>query len=538
MSEYKAPAESTETLIEWGVDNLNSVIAIDSQSDEHSSSIPSSEGQKVLSSFLEGRFQEWGFQTEKDDNANLLVHLPSNLPEGHSAPKIAMMVHLDTSQGTFPIPQLLETPAWDGSKLSFPGNDRLHVSQEVYPETACFMGEDLLHGTGVSPVGLDNKLGMTEIMTLAQVLKSNPEIPHGDIYLVFRPDEEIGRMEAVEGLADTFVKHGITHGYTIDGLDPFEINVENFNASRARVTIQGTPLKLDADASYQLASFELLGVKSHGATAKAEGYKNAIVLFAEAMAVLHNNDASIPVSLVSNPVAEVNATLQFLLKGADEHALSAAQASLVGAFEAVLAPHLLRGGLLRAPVVTETDGEQGWTDAFVHLASHINTFLKTPGVSPLLSEESEGYEGYTNPYFVTPQTEGGLVLDYRIRAFSPEERAAREAHVEGVCVASAEAMSITCQIEQQYINMGPALADFPELVTWAEAAAKAIDIEPLHRPIRGGTGVDPFLTRNIPIANLGTGYFAPESEKEFTSKQTLAKHILWLVHLVQVVASH
>ena len=52
-------------------------------------------------------------------------------------------------------------------------------------------------------------------------------------------------------------------------------------------------------------------------------------------------------------------------------------------------------------------------------------------------------------------------------------------------------------------------------------------------PIRGGTGVDPFLDKGVAVANLGTGYFAPESEKELTSLQNLAGHARWLVALVQ-----
>jgi hypothetical protein len=56
-------------------------------------------------------------------------------------------------------------------------------------------------------------------------------------------------------------------------------------------------------------------------------------------------------------------------------------------------------------------------------------------------------------------------------------------------------------------------------------------------PIRGGTGVDPFLDRGIPIANLGTGYFAPESEKEFTSLQMMAAHVRWLLELMRVLAT-
>ena len=87
--------------------------------------------------------------------------------------------------------------------------------------------------------------------------------------------------------------------------------------------------------------------------------------------------------------------------------------------------------------------------------------------------------------------------------------------------------------EHQYTDMGPRLAAAPELVAWAEQAAAAIGERAHRAPIRGGTGVDPFVDRGILIANLGTGYFAPESEKEFTSTEMLARHALWLFALVQ-----
>ena len=84
--------------------------------------------------------------------------------------------------------------------------------------------------------------------------------------------------------------------------------------------------------------------------------------------------------------------------------------------------------------------------------------------------------------------------------------------------------------------MGPRLAPHPELVEWPRRAAAAAGIEPRILPIRGGTGVDPFLDRGIPVANLGTGYFAPESEKEFTSLQMMSAHARWLTGLVAEIA--
>ena len=80
--------------------------------------------------------------------------------------------------------------------------------------------------------------------------------------------------------------------------------------------------------------------------------------------------------------------------------------------------------------------------------------------------------------------------------------------------------------------MGSRLAEAPELQTWATRAARALGSEALIQPIRGGTGIDPFLDEGITVGNLGTGYFAPESEKEFTSVEQLVLHARWLRELI------
>ncbi|MEL6180821.1 MAG: hypothetical protein AAFS10_17800, partial [Myxococcota bacterium] len=91
-------------------------------------------------------------------------------------------------------------------------------------------------------------------------------------------------------------------------------------------------------------------------------------------------------------------------------------------------------------------------------------------------------------------------------------------------------------ITQQYENMGSRISDRHELLKWPQEAAQSLGIHAPIQPIRGGTGVDPFLDQGVALANLGTGYFAPESEKEFTTLQTMAHHARWLGHLVQRIA--
>ena len=89
--------------------------------------------------------------------------------------------------------------------------------------------------------------------------------------------------------------------------------------------------------------------------------------------------------------------------------------------------------------------------------------------------------------------------------------------------------------ERQYSNMQSRLDTAPELVQWALNAAQSLHLDAQQRPIRGGTGVDPFIDRGVMVANLGTGYFSPESEKELTSLEMMAAHGNWLLAIAQQV---
>ena len=530
MSAYIPPSQAAEELAQLGTMHLEQVIAIDSQSDEASETVPSTEGQRVLSDHLRRFFEGLGYTSEQDDSANLIVRVPATAGS-ETAPRLALMVHMDTSEGTEAVSALERVPAWDGSRVRYPQNDRLHVSADRYSATRDFVGEDLLHGPGRAPIGLDDKLGMCELMTLARVLQANPTVPHGELFLVFRPDEEIGRMAAVEGLADLLVAKGVSRGYTVDGIAPFEVNVENFNASRARVRV---PSRY-AEAGPRRARLDLRvdGVKSHGATAKAEGYLNATLIVTRALQALADSSAGIfPIGFETDTAGETSADVSFALHGADPSEVAAARDALLGALSEQTDPAGWRGACWE--VVAETpivDAPPSIEPVFDLIAR----FLEQPHPTPLLSEASEGAEGYSNPYAISAGAGGGCQLDFRLRDFDPAALRAREAHVVEVaadCGLDDEAVTVT----QQYINMGPALADYPELVEWAVAALEPLGHPARRYPIRGGTGVDPFLARGIGIANLGTGYFAPESEKELTSRQSIARHSLWLINLVQQVA--
>jgi hypothetical protein len=158
------------------------------------------------------------------------------------------------------------------------------------------------------------------------------------------------------------------------------------------------------------------------------------------------------------------------------------------------------------------------------------------GPAPVLAEDSDGFQGYSNPCSITADA-NGTVMKFRLRAFSQSELSDRENHLKTLVAKRTSILPCaTVTTKSQYVNMGSSLKAFPELVDWAQSALGFQKAGGGIQPIRGGTGVDPFISRGIPLANLGTRYFAPESEKEITSKQNIGEHTLWLCSLVQAVA--
>ncbi len=88
---------------------------------------------------------------------------------------------------------------------------------------------------GTTVLGADDKAGIAEIMTLADRLMADGSLPHGDIWLVFTPDEEIGSGADLLDLD----RIKADFGYTVDGGELHIISYETFNAASAKVEIKG-----------------------------------------------------------------------------------------------------------------------------------------------------------------------------------------------------------------------------------------------------------------------------------------------------------
>lgn len=507
----KLPARSLAAIAAMCRDHLEAVVAIESSSDPDSTTFPSTTGQVRLARHLGEFFSRLGVAVTHDADANVIATLAGRGWCAELAP-LVLMVHLDTVRGTRPLPHLYLCQSWDGRDVPYPRNPRLHVNLANYPDVLPYLGHDLLHGDGVAPFGLDDKLGMAYLMTLVRLLVEEPDIPHRPLFLIARPDEELGSSKTLAQLGDWLAARRVSQGYTLDGHLPFEINVDNFYAMSGWIRFPSRPCSAESE---QVLDIRLHGVNTHPATAKSEGNRGAVRLAAEVMGELAGQRVR-AWGFTTDPDRDCDGLLRVAVAGAAE------RAAVERALAAVFGPHQCRGAFFSIAAGRDPQGEL----AADELLAFVRSFLASSAEEPILAEDSTDFQGYTHPARVRPRPEG-LLLEFRIRDFAKDKLAARCAHL------TAFAAGRPMAIEHQYDNVGPKLTERSALLARAHAAAQGSGQQVHCLPVRGGTGVDALVERGVCVANLGTGYFAPESEKEFTSLQLMAQHTAWLVALVQ-----
>jgi tripeptide aminopeptidase len=212
-----------------------SYVRIDTQSDENSSTTPSTRKQFDLAGILVRELKEIGLEeVDIDEHGYIMATLPANSEK--PVPVIGFISHMDTSpdmSGENVNPQIIRN--YDGKEIQLDGKGGVVLSPVDFPELLEYMGQDLITTDGTTLLGADDKAGIAEILTAMDYLQRHPEIRHGKIRVAFTVDEEIGRG------ADKFdvKKFGAEYAYTLDGGRIGELEYENFNAALATVHVQG-----------------------------------------------------------------------------------------------------------------------------------------------------------------------------------------------------------------------------------------------------------------------------------------------------------
>ena len=202
---------------------------IDTQADENSNTVPSTEKQKNLSRLLVKELKELGLNDAYMDEFGIVyAHLDG---EGDV---IGLNAHVDTALEVIDEnvnPQIVTK--WDGSDIKL--NDQYVLSLKQFPLMEQYIGKDLVVTDGNTLLGADDKAGIAIIMGVLDYIKEHPEFKHHPIAVAFTNDEEIGRGPAHFSLE----KMGADYAFTIDGGPINHIDAENFNAQQLRVKIDG-----------------------------------------------------------------------------------------------------------------------------------------------------------------------------------------------------------------------------------------------------------------------------------------------------------
>ena len=357
-------------------------------SDDESEQTPSSARQFELGKVLEAELKELGLEKViLTDHCYVYGLLPAT-PGYEQVKSLGFIAHMDTApdySGENVKPQVIEN--YDGNDVLLKGSgEYLKVSD--FPELKTLVGKTLITTDGTTLLGADDKAGIAEIMTaVEQIIASN--VPHGDIWVGFTPDEEVGRGADLFDL-DYFKAD---FAYTLDGDYEGEVAYENFNAASAL--------------------FQFKGVNVHPGEAK-DIMVNAAAVACELQSLLPENETP-----------------------------------------------------------SHTEGREG----FYHLISMSGDVASAKLAYIVRDHDKDIFESRLN----------------NLRAL---ETKMNEKYGAG---------TVTLTINHSYSNMIEVIEKHPYTVELAKTAIRNVGLEPLSRPVRGGTDGARLSFMGLPCPNLGTG---------------------------------
>jgi len=210
-------------------------VQIDTQSDPQSSSYPTTEKQKDLSRILAEELKQMGItDAHMDEWGYVYATIPATTTK--KVPVICFCAHVDTApdcSGTNIKPIVHKN--YQGQDIILPDDKTQVLRMSEYPYLKKLTGHDIITASGTTLLGSDDKAGVAEIMDLANFLMNNKQVKHGEIKILFTPDEEVGKGTAKVDLK----KLGADFGYTLDGGDAGSLEDETFSADGVQVVIHG-----------------------------------------------------------------------------------------------------------------------------------------------------------------------------------------------------------------------------------------------------------------------------------------------------------
>ena len=247
-------------------ERLLNYVTYDTTSDENAPEnvCPSTKKQLALADHLAEEMKSLGFAgVRRDEYGYVYGFLASNCGEGQ--PVVGLISHMDTSsaaKGTGIKPRIVKN--YDGGDIVLNAEKNIVLRPADFECLSGCRGMDLVVTDGTTLLGADDKAGVSEILTAAELLREK-NIPHGKITVAFTPDEEIGRGTDHFDLR----AFGADIAYTVDGGKLGEPEYENFNAADAVLTVSGVNTH-PGDAKNKMRNVVLYGIEFNSMLPPAE----------------------------------------------------------------------------------------------------------------------------------------------------------------------------------------------------------------------------------------------------------------------------
>ena len=388
-------------------------------SDEECRQIPSSERQFELGKVLEQELRDLGLEkVTLTDHCYVYGLLPAT--KGYAdKPAVGFISHMDTApdfSGKDVKPQII--PDYDGNDVLLKGSGA-YLKVSDFPTLKTLKGRTLITTDGTTLLGADDKAGVAEIMTAVEQIITE-KIPHGDIWIGFTPDEEVGSGADLFDLDYFKAKFA----YTVDGDYEGEVAYENFNAASA--------------------SFEITGVNVHPGEAK-DIMINAALVGCEIASLLPENETP-----------------------------------------------------------AHTEGREG----FYHLTDFSGDIAHAK-VNYIVRDHDKA------------------TFEKRLDTLRGIEKKMNEKYHED---------TVKLNIQHSYSNMLEVIEKNEYVVAIAKKAIKNVGLEPVSRPVRGGTDGARLSFMGLPCPNLGTGGYGFHGPFEHISVEGMDTAVSVIKEIVKITA--